>query len=192
MLLWMVAWIYNPRLYRYMMYFERFPVFCNGCGTVRGAFLLDSMPLLPTSRAARRILHQLCKAIAFMHAKGVVYRDIKPENMLVSDDEELRLCDFGFARRLDITDEPCGGYVRCRDPKLTDYGECNRCSRPHSRPASCCSPRQAPCPLGGYLSQRHSSSATRPIGGESVLATSILWLDPGGGRGRSARVEYVP
>lgn len=66
-------------------------------------------PTLLSSPAVRLLLWQLCRAIAFLHSKGVVYRDIKPENMLLSDEGELRLCDFGFARRLDVEGCPWGG-----------------------------------------------------------------------------------
>ena len=35
-----------------------------------------------------------------MHAKGFIYRDLKPENLLVREDGYLRLIDFGFAKEL--------------------------------------------------------------------------------------------
>jgi serine/threonine protein kinase len=35
-----------------------------------------------------------------MHAHHIVHRDFKPENMLLSKNGVLKICDFGFARQL--------------------------------------------------------------------------------------------
>lgn len=61
----------------------------------------------------RHCIFQLCKAVTFIHGCGYVYRDIKPENLLVDSKGTLKLCDFGFARRVDAP----GG----KDEVLTDY-----------------------------------------------------------------------
>ena len=39
-------------------------------------------------------------AIEFMHSQGLIHRDVKPENLLVSSNGLLKVCDFGFARSL--------------------------------------------------------------------------------------------
>mmetsp|Transcript_5213 Transcript_5213/g.12559 ORF Transcript_5213/g.12559 Transcript_5213/m.12559 type:complete len:325 (+) Transcript_5213:137-1111(+) len=47
---------------------------------------------------ARRLFQQLLDAIAYMHREGVIHRDIKAQNILVSEDlSELRLLDFNTA-----------------------------------------------------------------------------------------------
>jgi serine/threonine protein kinase len=43
-------------------------------------------------------LFQMCRGLAFCHARGVMHRDLKPQNLLVSRDGRLKLADFGLAR----------------------------------------------------------------------------------------------
>eukprot|EP01104_Vermistella_antarctica_P014212 TRINITY_DN4431_c5_g1_i1.p1 TRINITY_DN4431_c5_g1~~TRINITY_DN4431_c5_g1_i1.p1 ORF type:complete len:612 (-),score=172.59 TRINITY_DN4431_c5_g1_i1:48-1841(-) len=46
---------------------------------------------------ARFYLAEVLVAVEYMQSKGIVYRDLKPENMLLAPDRHVRLIDFGTA-----------------------------------------------------------------------------------------------
>jgi len=47
-------------------------------------------------------LFQLLRGIAFCHDRRVLHRDLKPQNLLINKDGELKLADFGLARAFGI------------------------------------------------------------------------------------------
>jgi len=47
-------------------------------------------------------LFQLLKAVSFCHAKKVLHRDLKPQNLLIARDGTLKLADFGLARAFSV------------------------------------------------------------------------------------------
>lgn len=46
---------------------------------------------------------------------NIIHRDVKPENLLISEDNELKICDFGFAKiHNKNSKEPLTDYVATR------------------------------------------------------------------------------
>jgi len=50
------------------------------------------------------LLRQMLDAVSYAHARHVVHRDLKPANMLLADRRQVKILDFGIARRLDELD----------------------------------------------------------------------------------------
>jgi serine/threonine protein kinase len=53
-----------------------------------------------TEQDVIRVLSDTCLGLNGLHMLGVVHLDVKPENILYSQDETFKLSDFGLARRI--------------------------------------------------------------------------------------------
>jgi eukaryotic-like serine/threonine-protein kinase len=58
---------------------------------------LSALLPLPPARA-REVALQVLDALGYAHARGLVHRDVKPDNILVGDDGRVKVSDFGLAR----------------------------------------------------------------------------------------------
>ena len=45
----------------------------------------------------KKLIVQSIEIIKYLHSKNIVYRDIKPENLLLDNDYNIKLCDYGWA-----------------------------------------------------------------------------------------------
>jgi serine/threonine-protein kinase len=74
---------------------------CKGGNLRQLATAQDFLPL----ELATGLLRQVAAAIDYAHQQGVVHGDIKPENILLSDDRRTALLtDFGMAKHFEVTD----------------------------------------------------------------------------------------
>ena len=44
------------------------------------------------------ILSEIVVSIGFLHEQGIVYRELKPENLLVNDEGHIKLTDYGLSK----------------------------------------------------------------------------------------------
>jgi protein kinase A len=49
---------------------------------------------------ARIISAEILLALEYLHSKNICYRDLKPENILIDSTGHIKLCDFGFSKKL--------------------------------------------------------------------------------------------
>ncbi|XP_007902284.2 serine/threonine-protein kinase DCLK3 [Callorhinchus milii] len=95
--------ISHPNIVRFIEEFESDTEIYIIMEYVHGGDLFDAITenVKFTEQCAAFMITNLCKALAYIHSKNIVHRDMKPENLLVQCDADgntaLKLADFGLA-----------------------------------------------------------------------------------------------
>ncbi len=75
-------------------------------------------------RKVARIGVQICQALKHAHDRGVIHRDLKPANLLQTEDEQIKLADFGIAKLYGMTQlTVAGGVIGTADYMSPEQGE---------------------------------------------------------------------
>ena len=79
---------------------------------VHGASRADGFFEAPSGWTFRRLLDafaRISQAVAFAHSRGVMHRDLKPDNLMVGEFGEVLVMDWGLARRVGSLDDSLPG-----------------------------------------------------------------------------------
>ena len=72
-------------------------------GPVLSKVLRDEGPLHP--RRAAELASEVAAALGFAHSRGVVHRDVKPGNVILTSSGQAKVTDFGIARAMSAPEE---------------------------------------------------------------------------------------
>ncbi|ORY69106.1 kinase-like domain-containing protein [Pseudomassariella vexata] len=73
------------------------------------AIIRSGQPL--TDAHFQSFIYQILCGLKYIHSANVLHRDLKPGNLLVNADCELKICDFGLARGFSINPDENAGYM---------------------------------------------------------------------------------
>jgi serine/threonine-protein kinase 11 len=85
------------------------------CGSLES--ILKSQPI--PQIAVRYVFKELANALAYLHGRKMLHHDIKPGNILLSQDGRVRLTDFGLSHRFDAP-SPVFGTPLYQAPEVLD------------------------------------------------------------------------
>ena len=72
--------------------------------------LADALDRPRPIRFALHVFHQMLRGLAYAHARGIIHRDVKPENILLWRDGRVKLTDFGIGQV--ISQDALAGVTR--------------------------------------------------------------------------------
>lgn len=77
----------------------------------------NSFKSLPSFNIATFCTAQIVMFLEYIHSQDIVYRDIKPENVLLTQAGYVKMCDFGFSKKVAFKT-----YTFCGTPEYMARG----------------------------------------------------------------------
>ncbi len=74
-------------------------------------------------REVTRIAIETCAALKHAHDHGIIHRDLKPGNLLLDEDDHVKLCDFGIAKLFGATTITTGSVIGTAEYMAPEQGE---------------------------------------------------------------------
>lgn len=125
--------------------------------------LLDRHGQLPLPQV-RQIAAQICDGLAAAHAQGIVHRDLKPGNVLIDDQQRVKLIDFGLARLPNLEGMTATGIIMGTPEYMA----------PEQIKSGAVDPRSDIYALGALLF--HCLTGRPPFTGETPIAVSLAQM----------------
>ncbi|HKX18613.1 MAG TPA: protein kinase, partial [bacterium] len=148
-----------------------------GGGTLRERLLRDGP--LPEADALT-IAAEVADALAYAHGRRVVHRDIKPHNILLTEDGHVKVADFGIALTLDATSLTRTGTVMGSAPYLS----------PEQARGDAAGPASDQYALGVVLYEMLTGRP--PFSGEAPVAVALKHINEMPRSVRHARPDVSP
>lgn len=108
---------YTPN-YDLYFYIDNYRLYTNPMNLIH----FGGLPL----NLVRWIFLELINTVNFIHSKGICHRDLKLENILISKNFEIKICDFGLSSTWSpymYLSEPCGSLHYASPEILTTNGK---------------------------------------------------------------------
>jgi serine/threonine protein kinase len=138
--------------------------------------LFDNDDSVCTNDFIKQILFQTVDALKYIHGNGWVHRDIKPNNLLLSKDNVVKIGDFGFATKsIDTFHHPLFSLVGTPEfiaPEML-------CAKPYGRKSDIWSLGATLYYLieGNVPFQRIDRSKLRPMLNKNIDSSMKKWLN---------------
>ena len=83
-----------------------------GMEYVDGTSLDEWLTTHPSAASRKLVLREVLEAVEYLHERGIIHADIKPQNILVTRDDHVRLIDLSFADKSEYVAQQMG-YTSC-------------------------------------------------------------------------------